>query len=148
MFGQQDNQHHDTTVVGLISGEDETAYMAEVEKLSLWCSEKNLNLNIHKTKELIMDHKRSSAAHCQPWNKSPHHAASGRTKAILGDPSHPTHPLFDLFPSGRRFRPIKSRTSRLKNSLFPWAIRTANNHSLHLPERTINKPTSSCLPAP
>ena len=43
-----------TTVVGLISDGDETAYRAEVEKLSLWCSANNLVLNVHKTKGLIM----------------------------------------------------------------------------------------------
>ena len=45
----------DTTVVGCICHGDETAYRAEVEVLSRWCSENNLTLNIHKTKELIMD---------------------------------------------------------------------------------------------
>lgn len=49
-----------------------------------------------------------------------------RTKAITSDPSHPAYPMFDLLPSGRRYRSIKSRTSRLMNSFFPWAIRTVN----------------------
>jgi hypothetical protein len=30
----------DTTVVGLISGGDETAYREEVQRLAVWCSEK------------------------------------------------------------------------------------------------------------
>jgi len=51
-----------------------------------------------------------------------------RTKAITRDPLHPAYPLFDLLPSGRRYRSIKSHTSRLTNSFFPWAIRTANTH--------------------
>lgn len=63
-----------------------------------------------------------------------HISSSWRTKVIIGDPSHPAH-LFDLLHSGRRFRSIKSHTSRLTNSSFPWAIRAANNP--HLPERTI-----------
>uniref|UniRef100_A0A8C6LR59 Reverse transcriptase domain-containing protein n=1 Tax=Nothobranchius furzeri TaxID=105023 RepID=A0A8C6LR59_NOTFU len=49
-----------------------------------------------------------------------------RTAAILRDPTHPVHCLFDLLPSGRRFRSVKSHTTRLSNSFFPWAIRTFN----------------------
>ena len=51
-----------------------------------------------------------------------------RTKAITGDPSHPAYPLFDLLPSGRRYRSTKSHTSKLMKSFFPWAIWTANTH--------------------
>uniref|UniRef100_A0A8C5DJK7 Reverse transcriptase domain-containing protein n=1 Tax=Gouania willdenowi TaxID=441366 RepID=A0A8C5DJK7_GOUWI len=53
----------DTTVVGLIRGEDETAYRAEVEELSRWCSANNLTLNIQKTKELIMDFRKIRQDH-------------------------------------------------------------------------------------
>jgi len=42
----------DTVVVGLISGNDEKAYLEEVN-LSLWCQDKSLNF--YKTKELIVD---------------------------------------------------------------------------------------------
>ncbi len=45
----------DTTMVGLISGGDESAYRDEVEQLSVWCIENNLALNTTKTKELIFD---------------------------------------------------------------------------------------------
>lgn len=48
----------DTTVIGLISGDDESAYRDEVQKLEVWCSENNLSLNTSKTKELIMDFRR------------------------------------------------------------------------------------------
>ncbi|KAM9415774.1 uncharacterized protein ACWYII_024460 [Salvelinus alpinus] len=43
----------DTTVVGLITNNDETAYREEVRALGVWCQENNLSLN--KTKEMIMD---------------------------------------------------------------------------------------------
>uniref|UniRef100_A0A8C6P5X3 Reverse transcriptase domain-containing protein n=1 Tax=Nothobranchius furzeri TaxID=105023 RepID=A0A8C6P5X3_NOTFU len=49
-----------------------------------------------------------------------------RTAAILRDPTHPAHCLFDLLPSGRRFRSVKPHTTRLSNSFFPWTIRTFN----------------------
>ena len=48
----------DTTVVGLISSGDETAYRDEVERLVGWCSANNLLLNATKTKELVVDYRR------------------------------------------------------------------------------------------
>ncbi len=45
----------DTTVIGLITDNDETAYRAEVNTLTKWCQENHLSLNIDKTKELVVD---------------------------------------------------------------------------------------------
>lgn len=42
-------------MVELVTDEDGTAFRAEVENLSRWCSENNLKLNILKTKTLILD---------------------------------------------------------------------------------------------
>ena len=50
-------------MVGLICNNDETAYRDEVQKLSSWCSENNLTLNVLKTKELIMDFRRIRQDH-------------------------------------------------------------------------------------
>jgi hypothetical protein len=47
----------DTTVVGLITDNDEAAYRVEVRELAVWCQEHNLSLNVSKTKELIVDYK-------------------------------------------------------------------------------------------
>ena len=49
----------DTTVVGLISDNDETHYREEVQHLTQWCSSKNLILNTSKTKEVIVDYRKS-----------------------------------------------------------------------------------------
>ena len=71
-----------------------------------------------------------------------------KIKAITGDPSHPAYPLFDLLPSGRRYRSTKSHTSRLTKS-FPWAIQTANayRHTHCPPPWTITtQPTYLLLP--
>lgn len=208
----------DTTVVGLISGGDETAYRAEVENLFACCSQNNLSLNVCKTKELIIDFRKhgqdlaplvvngervesipisflstqisadilrkqyqdsSEASGCifcrfprkitwtrncfrhasvestltcclgvwyagstvedrnsvqrvintaqkNHWLSSALPGQHSRVKVITGDPAHHAHHLFDLLPSGRRFRSIKSHTTRLTNSFFLWAIRTAN----------------------
>ena len=45
----------DTTVSGLISKSDETAYRGEVEGMVSWCEENNLLLNVTKTKEIVVD---------------------------------------------------------------------------------------------
>lgn len=45
----------DTTVVGLISGGDESAYQSQGEHLTAWCRVNNLLLNTFKTKELTVD---------------------------------------------------------------------------------------------
>ncbi len=44
----------DTVVLGLITNNDETAYLDEVERLTSWCQD-SLSLNVSKTKELIVD---------------------------------------------------------------------------------------------
>ncbi|KAL0161887.1 hypothetical protein M9458_041283, partial [Cirrhinus mrigala] len=45
----------DTVVVGLISDNNETAYLKEIRNLENWCQRNNLLLNVSKTKELIVD---------------------------------------------------------------------------------------------
>ncbi len=45
----------DTVVLGLINNDDETAYLDEVERLTSWCQDNCLSLNMSKTKELIVD---------------------------------------------------------------------------------------------
>ncbi len=45
----------DTVVMGLISNNDKTAYLDEVERLTSWCQDNCLSLNVSKTKELIVD---------------------------------------------------------------------------------------------
>ncbi len=53
----------DTTVIGLITDNDETAYREEVSTLTKWCQENHLSLNIDKTKELVVDYRRQSREH-------------------------------------------------------------------------------------
>ena len=51
----------DTTVLGLIRNNDESAYREEVQHLAAWCAGNNLVLNTTKTKELIVDFRKSKA---------------------------------------------------------------------------------------
>ncbi len=49
-------------------------------------------------------------------------------------PSHPAHSLFELIPSGRRYRALSTRTTRHRNSFFPQAIISwtlDNNYGTH-----------------
>ncbi|KAM8880951.1 uncharacterized protein ACB058_001251 [Synchiropus picturatus] len=48
----------DTTIIGLISDGDESAYRREVERLVSWCSNNNLELNAQKTVEMVIDFRR------------------------------------------------------------------------------------------
>ncbi len=224
----------DTTVIGLITDNDETAYREEVSTLTKWCQENHLSLNIDKTKELVVDFRRQSrehtpisidktpvervnsfkflcvhitedltwSAHTDAVLKKAHqrlfflrrlrkfgtspsilrsfytctvesiltgcitawfgNSTAGNRKAlqrvvrtarhivggelpslqdiytrrcirkarrIIKDSSHPSHRLLSLLPSGRRLRSIRSRTSRLRDSFFPQAIRLMNSQN-------------------
>ncbi|KAL0153878.1 hypothetical protein M9458_050799 [Cirrhinus mrigala] len=50
-----------------------------------------------------------------------------RAQKITLDPSHPCYPLFELLPSGRRYRATNTRIARHKNSFFPRAIYLMNS---------------------
>ena len=47
----------DTTVVGLITDNNETAYREEVRDLAVWCQDNNISLHVIKTKEMIVDYR-------------------------------------------------------------------------------------------
>ncbi|KAL0189784.1 hypothetical protein M9458_016883, partial [Cirrhinus mrigala] len=223
----------DTTVVGLISNNDETHYREEVAQLAKWCGANNLSLNVSKTKEVVMDFRRNSVDHrpltidssavervsstkflgvhitenltwttnvtslnkkgqqrlhflrrlkraslpppilttfyrgtiesvltscITVWygncsaadrktlQRTVNTAAkiigaplpsildiflarcSSKASSIVKDPSHPSHNLFQLLPSGRRYRSIKARSVRFLNSFFPQAVRVLNSN--------------------
>ena len=52
----------DTTAVGLITDNDETAYREEVRDLIVWCQDNNLPLNVIKTKDCGLQEKRTEHA--------------------------------------------------------------------------------------
>uniref|UniRef100_A0A8C7GLL8 Reverse transcriptase domain-containing protein n=1 Tax=Oncorhynchus kisutch TaxID=8019 RepID=A0A8C7GLL8_ONCKI len=53
----------DTTVLGLITDNDETAYREQVRDLARWCQNNNLSLNVTKTKEMIVDYSKRRTEH-------------------------------------------------------------------------------------
>ncbi|KAK3557694.1 hypothetical protein QTP70_034108, partial [Hemibagrus guttatus] len=53
----------DTAVVGLISKNDESAYREEVQRLTAWCKDNNLSLNMEKMKEMDVDFRKAQSNH-------------------------------------------------------------------------------------
>ena len=53
----------DTTVVGLIKDNDDSAYREEVQLLINWCERNNLLLNVNKTKEITVDFRKKQPTH-------------------------------------------------------------------------------------
>uniref|UniRef100_A0A3B1K1K8 Reverse transcriptase domain-containing protein n=1 Tax=Astyanax mexicanus TaxID=7994 RepID=A0A3B1K1K8_ASTMX len=53
-----------------------------------------------------------------------------RATNIIKDQTHPSHGLFSLLPSGRRYRSLTCRTTRFRDSFYPMAIRLLNTTKL------------------
>ncbi|KAI3370336.1 hypothetical protein L3Q82_025113 [Scortum barcoo] len=53
----------DTTVAVLISNNNETDYRSEVSHLALLCEHNNISLNVEKTKEIVVDFRRTRPQH-------------------------------------------------------------------------------------
>ncbi len=51
----------DTTLIGLISDGDESAYRWEIDHLVTWCNQHNLELNAVKTVEMVIDFRKNPA---------------------------------------------------------------------------------------
>ena len=64
-----------------------------------------------------------------------------RAGKIVADPSHPGHKLFEVLPSGRRLRSIRTKTARHKTSFFPAAVGLINKaRDPHLTQTFIPPP--------
>ncbi|GAA6111722.1 interferon-induced very large GTPase 1-like, partial [Tachysurus ichikawai] len=56
----------DIVLLGLIHNNNEIAYLDEVERLTSWCQDNCLSLNVSKTKELIIDFRKRQQQPCTP----------------------------------------------------------------------------------
>ena len=45
-----------------------------------------------------------------------------RAGKIISDQTHPAHHLFELLPSGKRYRCIRTKSNRFRNSFYPSAV--------------------------
>ena len=50
-----------------------------------------------------------------------------RASNILKDDTHPAYKLFELLPSGRRYRSIATKTNRFRDSTFPQTMTILSN---------------------
>ena len=67
----------DTTMIALITNSDESEYRDQVNKLIGWCNDNNLELNVNKTKEMIVDFRRKESSPPSPL------VIDGRTVEIV-----------------------------------------------------------------
>ncbi len=67
---------------------------------------------------------------------------SSKATSIVKDPTHPSHSLFQLLPSGRRYQSIRAHSVRLLNSFFPQAVRALNSNHLTPLWNLIHNPSS------
>jgi hypothetical protein len=51
----------DTALIGLISNNDDSAYLDEVHSMVSWCDDNFLHLNVKKTKELVFDFRKKKS---------------------------------------------------------------------------------------
>ena len=56
----------DTIVLRLIINSDESEYRDSINKRICWCRENNRELNVNKTKEMIVDLRRKISSHISP----------------------------------------------------------------------------------
>ena len=54
-----------------------------------------------------------------------------KSKRIVQDAYHPANHLFELLPSGKRYRCIKTKMTRFNNSFYPQALRFLKGESQH-----------------
>ncbi len=73
----------DTTLIGLIQDGEESAYKQEVKELAVWCSLNNLELNMIKTVEMIVDFRRNPPA-LPPTHHHVQHCDCSGVIQILG----------------------------------------------------------------
>jgi hypothetical protein len=64
-------------MIALITNSDESEYRDQVNKLIGWCNDNNLELNVNKTKEMIVDSKRKKSSPSSPL------VTDGRTVEIV-----------------------------------------------------------------
>ncbi len=74
----------DTTVVGLISNNDETHYREEVAQLAEWCGANNLSLNVEKTKAVVLDFRRRNSIDHPPLTINSSTVERVRSTKFLG----------------------------------------------------------------
>ena len=50
-----------------------------------------------------------------------------KAQSTVSKPGHPVHELFEMLPSGRRLKALKSGSKHTHDSFYPTAVRTTND---------------------
>ncbi len=117
----------DTMVISLISDNDETAYREEVSTLTKWCQENHLSHNIDALQRVMRTARHIVGGELPSLQDIYTRRCIRKSRRITKDSSHLSHRLLSLLPSGRHLRSIRSRTTWLRDSFFPQAIRLINS---------------------
>ncbi|XP_072373139.1 uncharacterized protein [Scyliorhinus torazame] len=87
----------------------------------------NCSAQDHKKLQRVVNTAQSITQICLPSIDSIYTSRClGKAGSIIKDPSHPAYSLFQFLPSGWRYRNLRTRTNRLKNSFFPTVTRLLN----------------------
>ncbi|KAK3527264.1 hypothetical protein QTP86_018628 [Hemibagrus guttatus] len=130
----------DTTVVGLISKNNESAYREEVQRLTSWYKDNNLSLNVEKMKEMVVDFRKAQSDH-SPLNINRSNMEIKSTKFLC------VHLAEDLTWSLNTSSITKKAQQRL---YFLRRLRKAHRPPLNLTtvyRGTIESILSSCITA-
>ncbi|KAI4892573.1 hypothetical protein NFI96_024740, partial [Prochilodus magdalenae] len=128
----------ETPIVGLISKNDESAYREEVQRLTDWCRTNNLSLNVDKTKEMVVDFRRTRRDH-SPLHIDGSTVEIVKTTKFLG--AHLPPPILTTFYRGA----IESILSSCITAWF-WNGIVSDRKSLHRVVRTAEKIIGVSLP--
>lgn len=74
--------------MGLITCGDESAYWDEVQRFAVWCARNNLSVDTLKTKEMVIDYKKSKAAPAPLYVNG--NSIKSPTSKVWGPTSQPT----------------------------------------------------------
>src|SRR4029434_8299781 len=116
----------DTSLIGLISGGDESAYRWEIEHLVTWCGQNNLDLNALKTVEMVVDFRKNPAPptpitlrdspviHCLVLPLSGHHHLPGPQVGAEHQLPHQKSSTEDVLPAeAEEVQPAKGKDGAL-----------------------------------
>ena len=93
--------------------------------ISVWYG--NCNAADRKALQRVLNSaQRTIGCPLPPIHNKFHDRCLNKAKSIVKEDTHPNHGLFTLLPSDKRYRSLRSRTSRHKNSFFPEAVTLLN----------------------
>ena len=116
----------DTSVVGLITNNNETAAREEVRDLAGWCQNNNLSLNVTKTKEMIVDYRKRRTEH------APIHIGGAVVEHVESFKFLGVHITNKLTWSKHTMTVVKQTQQKLfplrKLKIFAWVLRSSKSY--------------------